>query len=183
MLKAAVIALVCFSIFLFIHGMTFHFFANLQWKSRSIFVTFVGLIPCYGIFYFLAPTDPLIATLMDPSLADTSSARAFSVINFSMGLIFYAFLFLGYLEFYFTADRSITCRMLTLLNESADKRMTSKDFLERYDTEAIILRRLDDMTYGGYLHKEEDYYMHTKKGRLAQKLYGGIIKFLNLGKF
>ena len=61
--------------------------------------------------------------------------------------------------------------------------MTERDFLAHYDTDRIIHRRLDDMTWGGYLIKDGDYYIHTKKGFVVQKFYGTVIKFLNMDKF
>ena len=141
------------------------------------------MIPIYVLIYFLTPSDPLVASVIDPTKVNSPEWLILELTNFFMGLLFYAFLFLGYLEFYFTADRSMTCRMLVLLDEFPAKRMTENDFLEHYDTDRIIRRRLDDMTWGDYLVKKGDHYMHTKKGQLTQQIYGAVIKFLNLGKF
>ena len=183
MLKAASIAIICFLIFLVCHVITFHFANNLKARVRSIMLTFIALIPAYGAIYISTPLDPLLASVLNPSPVVESQRETLELIHFFMGLLFYSFLFLGYLEFYFTADRSMTCRMLTLLYDSSGKKMTESDFLEHYDTDRIIRRRLDDMTWGGYLIKDGDYYIHTKKGLVVQKFYGTVIKFLNMDKF
>ena len=174
MLKTSIIACVCFVLFLVTHGITFHFVHHLEAKTRSIIVTFLVMVPIYVLIYALTPSDPLSAFLVDTTKVNSPEWLILELINFIMGLLFYGFLFLGYLEFYFTADRSMTCRMLVLLDEFPEQRMTENDFLEHYDTDRIIRRRLDDMTWGGYL---------AKKGQLTQQIYGAVIKFLNLGKF
>ena len=166
-----------------IHAITFHFNPKLKAKTRSIFLTFLALIPVYGLTYFFLPPDPILTLLLDPSTNDSWERGTMELVNFLMGLVFYAFLFLGYLEFYFTADRSMTFRMLALLADFPERSMTEEDFLEHYDTDRIIRRRLDDMTWGGYLIKDRDCYILTTKGQLIQKFYGWVIHFLNLGKF
>jgi len=182
-LKAAGIAIFCFLIFLVCHAITFHFATNLKAKVRSIMLTFILLIPVYCAIYISTPLDPLLASALNPSPVVESKRETLELIHLLMGILFYCFLFLGYLEFYFTADRSMTCRMLTLLYDFPGKKMTERDFLAHYDTDRIIRRRLDDMTWGGYLIKDGDYYIHTKKGFAVQKFYGTVIKFLNMDKF
>ena len=70
--------------------------------------------------------------------------------------------------------------MLTLLHEYHESGLTSEQFLDLYDTNRIIQRRLDDMTYGGYLIETDFGYQLTSKGRRIQALYGWVINFLIL---
>lgn len=91
----------------------------------------------------------------------------------------YAFLFLGYLEFYFTADRSITTRMLILLEKSPNG-MTEAEMISVYEPAGLIRRRFSDMVYGRYMTFDGRRYHVTDKGRRVAKLYEWVIDRLNL---
>ena len=179
MIKPILLASGAFLIFLFIHFSLFHFWL-IEKKTRSIVLTFLSVIPVYLVGYFITASDPLYAVLIDSTHHTGPQFYSLQVISFFAGLMLLGFLFLGYLEFFYTADRSMTFRMLTLLHEYHESGLTSEQFLDLYDTNRIIQRRLDDMTYGGYLIETDFGYQLTSKGRRIQALYGWVINFLIL---
>ena len=182
MIKPILLASGAFLIFLFIHFSLFHFWL-IEKKTRSIVLTFLSVIPVYLVGYFITASDPLYAVLIDSTHHTGPQFYLLQIISFLAGLMLLGFLFLGYLEFFYTADRSMTFRMLTLLHEHHESGLTSEQFLDLYDTNRIIQRRLDDMTYGGYLIETDFGYQLTSKGRQIQALYGWVINFLNLSRF
>ena len=171
-----------FLIFLLIHFSVFHF-CRIEKKTRSITLTFLSVIPVYLVGYFITASDPLYTVLIDSTHHTGPQFYSLQVISFLAGLMLLGFLFLGHLEFFYTAGRSMTFRMLTLLHEHPMPELTSENFLELYDTNRIIQRRLDDMTYGGYLVEADFGYQLTSKGQRIQTLYAWVINSLNLSRF
>ena len=88
---------------------------------------------------------------------------------------------MGYIEFYFTADRSITFRMLMITEKQPDHRITREKMSLLYDVPGIINRRFDDLVYGGYYELKGGYYYITGKGRIVLKIYQVAIEELHLG--
>ena len=99
----------------------------------------------------------------------------------ALGIMFYGFLILGYLEFYFTADRSITFRMLMITQKQPDLSITKERMSELYDIPGILDRRFEDLTYGGYFELNDDVYKLTEKGKLILQVYKFTIEALHLG--
>ena len=182
MIKPTLLAGGAFLFFLLIHFSVFHFW-RIEKKTQSIVLTFLSVIPVYLVGYFITASDPLYAVLIDSTHYTGPQFYLLQIISFLAGLMLLGFLFLGYLEFFYTADRSMTFRMLTLLHEHHESGLTSEQFLDLYDTNRIIQRRLDDMTYGGYLIETDFGYQLTSKGRRIQALYAWVINFLNLSRF
>jgi len=98
----------------------------------------------------------------------------------AFGALFYAFLFLGYLEFYFTADRSITFRMLMIADKQPGHSITQEQMASLYDVSGILKRRFDDLTYGGYFEQAGDAYRITDKGQIVLIIYRTAIEGLRL---
>jgi len=133
-------------------------------------------MPFIVIFYFLIPEDVFFFKKIN--ITYRKKVKVFIKLFFAFFI--YSLLFIGYLEFYFTADRSITFRIL-IIAETENSSFDKYDILNKYDTESIILRRIDDLTYGGYIEKTEDNkYKLTSKGVLILNIYKNAIYFLNL---
>ena len=174
MTLAAVIAFACFVVVHFLH---FHFLPPQEKTKAVLWVALVGL----GLFAVLMAILPSEESLrVNLRLSGTIADRVLPVI---VGALVYGLLFLGYLEFYFTADRSITFRMLIITSEQPDKSITTDEMLAHYDTPQIIRRRMNDLAYGGYYEVSGDRYRLTTKGQFAAGVYRFTIKFLKLGKY
>lgn len=164
-------------IFLIIHFLYF-FIKNPVEKVFAIFIIWLFVMPFVVIIYFFMPEDVYFFKKINVKYRKTVKL----VFKLFISFIIYALLFIGYLEFYFTADRSITFRIL-MIAESENISFDRYDILNKYDTESIILRRIDDLTYGGYLEKtgdNNDKYKLTNKGILILNIYKNAIHFLNL---
>ena len=106
---------------------------------------------------------------------DSAFPRLYKFLSTASFSIVFILLFIGYLEFYFTADRSITFRMLILIDESPEKQLSVEETLQKYEVENIIVSRFDDLEYGKYIKKNQnDTYSLTRK----EKLFHGCIKQL-----
>jgi hypothetical protein len=99
----------------------------------------------------------------------------------AFGVLFYGFLLLGYLEFYFTADRSITFRMLMITEKQPNHSITKEQMAALYDVPGIINRRFADLTHGGYYDLDGDVYVLTYKGEIILQIYKTAIEVLRLG--
>ena len=67
--------------------------------------------------------------------------RASAYLGVFNACLLFTLLFIGYLEFYFTADRSITFRMLIIADKFGDFALSTSDLLAIYDTENVIISR------------------------------------------
>ena len=119
---------------------------------------------------------------VDQSVRD-GFPQVYKIFKISVLGLLYSLLFIGYLEFYFTADRSITVRMLNVIQDSNRGSMNADEMLKIYDLDNIILSRFDDLEYGGYIHKNVNgSYELTKKGMLVSNLYRIAFKTLGLNR-
>ncbi|MDF1758428.1 MAG: hypothetical protein P1U74_09060 [Legionellaceae bacterium] len=174
MLRATIAAVIAFIIFLVIHFLDFYFLVpeaktnSLLWAATFGFVI-LALILCY-----LPPEEWFQEKL---HINDLTMKR---MIYPLLSAILYGFLFLGYTEFYFTADRSITFRMLMIVNKQPEKSITYDEMFKKYNVPGIIDKRFDDLTYGGYLEKDNSTYKLTPKGNIALNIYKFAIKYLRL---
>lgn len=177
MFKVVISTTCAFLFFLCIHFAHFHFFEPYDRVNSVIGAAFVG----YGLFlilhFFLPSEDSLLRTL---KLSLEGVRKALPLL---LGTILFFLLFVGYLEFYFTADRSITFRMLRITDERPMQTITAAEMLSEYDTQGIIVRRLDDLVYGGYLREENGQYSVTPKGQRVLALYRFTIDFLHMRKY
>ena len=176
MVRISVAVSIAFVLFVVFHFLQFHYFPPQEKAAAVLGMAVVGAAIYFAAYFLLPKEDQLCRKLKIPS-------GFLKIFPIALGLTLYVLLFIGYLEFYFTADRSITFRMLRMIDEQPQRSVTATEMLELYDTKAIILRRFDDMVYGGYLRKEGDRYLLTAKGQRTLGLYRFTIDYLHLGKF
>ncbi|HEY9216160.1 MAG TPA: hypothetical protein VIQ29_25310 [Ancylobacter sp.] len=177
MLRSTISTLASFLVFLIVHFLTFHFLAPND-KVNFLLATAAAGLVLFFILLSVLPSEEWFREKLHVS--DRAMKR---VLFPALGAFFYALLFLGYLEFYFTADRSITFRMLIITSEQPGQEITQAKLLELYDIQSIVVRRIDDLTYGGYFDREKDRYRLTTKARIVLQIYKFTIDFLHLGKF
>lgn len=177
MVKATAVAFIAFTLFTLAHFAHFHF-CKVHGKAKAVLMTSVIFFGSYVALYALTPEDQWWVDLF--GLTPDAITR---YVYPALGALCYWFLFLGYLEFYFTADRSITFRMLIIIDESPRKAMTDPEMQAAYDTPGIISRRLEDMTYGGYLQQSGKEFALTPKGVRTLKFYRFVIEFLRLRRY
>jgi len=177
MLKVILATASSFLLFLCVHFIHFHYFEPYDRVNSVIGAALFGYI-CFFIFYrFLPDEETLVSRLKLPY------NNIKKVVPLALGTILFFLLFIGYLEFYFTADRSITFRMLRITDERPAQSITVPEMLSTYDTQDIIVRRFDDLVYGGYLKKENDIYTLTPKGKLVLGVYRFTIDYMHMRKF
>ena len=173
MTRVFLIATIFFCIFLALHWLIFYF-VNPEEKVKSLLFTYSAcLIAGIGIFY-------RSKLFLDVDKRFRNSYRViYKIFSSFFYAAFFTLLFIGYLEFYFTVDRSITFRILTIIEASENKAMKSQDVLALYNTDNVIISRFDDLEYGGYLSKRPDStYGLTAKGSLVEKIYRYSMKLL-----
>lgn len=180
MLKTTVLVVACFSAQFIVHLLVFHF-RTVQNRFRTLYrFAWVGLA-LYAVLYFATPNESRWYTA---ALAAWPDADRWTVGgHFLLGVLLYAFTFMGYLEFYFTADRSISFRIMMMAEDAPGKTIRYEELLKIIDPNSIIDWRLDDLVYGGYLTRKDKSYSITRKGFVTQKFYRWAVKFLNLGGY
>lgn len=175
MIRATLSALFSFFLFLIIHFLDFHFFIPDEKVNSLLGVSLLGLL-IFFIFLYILPTEDFFQRKLH--MTDKRMKRWFYPL---LGVLFYGFLLLGYLEFYFTADRSITFRMLMITNKEPNQVISYEKMYSLYDVPGIIRKRFDDLTYGGYLKHDGDLYYLTEKGKIILTIYRLTIEYLHLG--
>lgn len=184
MLKAYLIGFFCFTFFLILHVIIFRTF-ELKERFKTLVNIFFSLFPIYILLYILIPYDIVSVVPSEPVkphlplwLIEVLSAA----VNFSSGLMFYIFLFLGYCQFYFIVDRSISVRIMIELENSPEKKLSFDEIKRIYDFNEILSRRLGHMIGSKYIVEDSGYYINTPKGRFEAKVFKFLKDFLNLGK-
>ena len=174
MLRIMLLSGILFFLFIVTHFCIFYIFDPKEKEKRLIYTFSVFLI--FGVsIYSLTPLFSSIDVNIDsafPRLYKFLSTASFSIV--------FILLFIGYLEFYFTADRSITFRMLILIDESPEKQLSVEETLQKYEVENIIVSRFDDLEYGKYIKKNQnDTYSLTRKGKAVSWVYKTAFSILN----
>lgn len=184
MLKAYLDGLFCFIIFLILHVVIFRRY-ELNERFKTLVYIFLSLFPVYTLVYLLIPYD-LVAVMpaepVKPLLPLWLILSLSSVVNFLGGLMLYIFLFLGYCQFYFIVDRSISVRVMIELEKSPNKKLSFKEIEKIYDFDEILSRRLQHMIDAKYIVENSGSYTNTSKGRFEAKIFNFLKEFLRLGK-
>lgn len=183
MIKAVLIGFVCFILFLAFHVIVFRTI-NLTERFKALTIIFFSIIPLYTVTYLLVPADYLVIVPMEPVAPVVSQHFINSIhgaINFISGLMLYVFLFLGYCQFYFIVDRSISVRVMIELERATNKRLSFEEIMSVYSFHGILARRLEHMLEGEYLVRHGNYYLNTPKGRMEAKVFRFLKEFLKLG--
>ncbi|MGC1444709.1 MAG: hypothetical protein WA837_04520 [Xanthobacteraceae bacterium] len=176
MLQSILAAILSFMFFLIVHFLHFHFFRPAAKTKSLLLVALVGLAFFVSMLFVLPSEEDIMRTL---HLGDD----AMRILLPAAGAAFYAVLILAYFNFYLTADRSISLRMLMMTDARPEHTTTMQQMLTAYDTTAIIVGRMDDLTYGGSLERDDDRYRVTARGKRALMLFRFPISFLHLKKF
>jgi hypothetical protein len=175
MLRVSTAAVLSFVIFLAMHFAYFHYGMPHE-KVKSLLLTAgIGLIAFFLLLYIF-PAEEWFKSKLHISQGVMSRW-----IYPAFGVLFYGFLLLGYLEFYFTADRSITFRMLMIADKQPSHSITKEKMADLYDVPGILDKRFKDLTYGGYFKLEGNVYQITEKGKIILKIYRIAIEGLHLG--
>ncbi len=165
--KAVVAGLGCFFLFLVLHVVVFRFIKPEE-RFRTLTLIFYGLLPLYIVVYFLLPGARWFSTLHE-------------FLDFLAGLFLYIFLFLGYCQFYFIVDRSISVRVMMEIENSGGEGRGFDEIKRLYSFDHILSRRLEHMVYGGYLEKKGERYVNTRKGHTVASLFAFLKDFLRIG--
>lgn len=181
MVKGILVGSLCFILFLLLHVCIFHYRQIIKERFRLLKNIFFGLFPVYILLYVLIPTDVYVLIPADPLLTSKTVIGLSKVLNFSVGLMFYVFLFLGYCQFYFIVDRSISVRIMIELENSPKKQLTVEEIKKVYDFDRVLSRRLKHMVDGKYIIENSSYYKNTKKGRMEARIFKFLKEYLNLG--
>ena len=165
MLRSTVAAILAFLIFLTSHVLAFYFLIP-QERTHSLLLTAaLGLI-CFLLLCCCLPPEEWFQQKL--RINNKTMQR---IVYPLLGACFYVFLFLGYTEFYFTAERSITVRMLMLVKKQPNQTITQNEMFAQYDVSGIITKRLDDLVYGGFLMQQDGSYKLTPKGKITLSIY------------
>ncbi len=172
MIEAMLLATGVFTLFLIAHALIFHYGAPRErWKVVSRVAKIYFLI--YTALFWILPFPNWFGLL------DMSSAYA-KYFAYANGAILYIFLFLSYGQFYFLIDRGVSARILIEIMNSPQKRMTAEEIHARYRTDFLQGRRIDDMIYGGYLVRDGNAFVQTRKGVLMARVFLISKKYFHL---
>ncbi|MEE8574474.1 MAG: hypothetical protein V3T30_03585, partial [Thermodesulfobacteriota bacterium] len=166
-----------------LHILIFRYFKP-ERRFRTLTLIFYFLIGLYFVLYYLVPHGFLEILPLEagsPNLSQSTFYKLSNFINFVSGFMLYVFLWLGYCQFYFIVDRSISVRIMIELENSKEKALTYDEIKSCYTFDHILTRRLGHMVEGGYLKKEGDKYVNTKKGETEGRFFRFMKDYLNLG--
>lgn len=172
MIEAILLSGAAFILFFITHAPWLHWRkpANRWYAVTRFFWLFFGI---YTLTFWFIP----FSNWLDLANQGNILARWFAWLN---GAGWYVLVFLGYAQFYFLVDRSVSARMMVEIEESSEKRLRIEDIHQRYDPNHMQTRRIEDMLYGGYVIKEGEYYKNTKKGKLHARIFYFCKKYLHL---
>ncbi len=138
-------------------------FNRLHFKITSLYILISGF--CYWLFH------------LEPQ-------KVF--LDFLIGLfLYFSFHYSIFLNFFALAQRSISASILILLFDH-DGKLTKKEILEKYANgkgfKYIKETRIEDLLKLGWLEKDKNDYIVTKKGFFTIKLVKYILKFWGLSQ-
>ncbi len=173
-----------FCVFLVVHVIVFRAI-DLNERFRAITAIFISVVPLYVFLYAMTAPDYMIVSIgsegrwiIPPSVALSASRP----VAFLIGLMLYVFLFLGYCQFYFIVDRSISVRLMIEIAESDKKTLTIQEMKNAYSLDGLLDRRLRHMIEGNYITGDAGNYSNTWKGALEARFFKAIKSLLRLGK-
>lgn len=186
MIKASILGFLCFMLFLCVHAAVFHTF-DLKERFRAIKTIFFALIPVYAALYLIMPAGYIVVETGGPAAFFSTAPLGTIVaatrgIYFLSGFMLYLFLFLGYCQFYFIVDRSISVRVMIEIENSPGGSLSAEEIQRVYPFKGILDRRLDHMLYGNYVRERDGRYSNTRKGVAQARVFGFLKDFLRLGK-
>ncbi len=186
MIKASILGFLCFMLFLCVHAAVFHAF-ELRERFRAIKIIFFSLIPVYAALYLILPAGYVVVETGGPAAFFSTAplgtiVAATMAIYFLSGFMLYLFLFLGYCQFYFIVDRSISVRVMIEIENSPERSLSAGEIQRVYPFKGILDRRLEHMVYGNYIRELDGRYLNTRKGRVQARVFGFLKDFLRLGK-
>lgn len=172
MIEAILLSGVAFLLFFVVHATWLHWRKPLnRWRVVTRF--FWLFLVMYTLAFWLLPLPNWLGILN----TQHTWALLFAWAN---GAALYILVFLGYAQFYFLIDRSVSARIMIEIEESPKKRLRVEEIHQRYDPKSMQTRRLHDMLYGGYVIKEGEYYKNTKKGELHARVFRFCKTYLRL---
>jgi len=181
MIKATLIGLSCFVLFLALHVVIFRAFVPKE-RFCAIKNIFFAVTPVYLFVYLYMPSSYIVVDTLGHAAPGGLAMRVTGLLVFLSGLMLYVFLFLGYCQFYFIVDRSISVRIMIEMERAASRRLNYAGILSVYSFDAILMRRLEHMLEGGYITRDErGYYGNTPKGRKEAALFSFFKRLLKLG--
>lgn len=167
LIKAIIAGLACSLLFLILHVLIFRYLRPEE-RFRTLVAIFFSLVPVYAFAYVLVPPRQGIYSGHD-------------VLEFLVGLFLYIFLFLGYCQFYFIIDRSISVRVMIEIEKSAVGSFNFDEIRQVYSFDRVLTRRLEHMVEDGYLKREADRYLNTRKGRFVAGLFSFLKDLIRIG--
>lgn len=173
MVKSLLIAIIGFILFLALHIFVFAIINPIN-KVNSLLLIFSIVLVFVSIIYWKGLFNSL------DQWVENYFKKAKKIIGFGITILLFTLLFIGYLEFYFTVDRSITFRMLIIVDHFQENNLTSDELLSIYNTDEIIRGRISDLRYGGYLNVDNETKLSvTDKGKIILSIYKFALNLLN----
>ena len=180
MVKSMVLMFLSMVIFFVVHFTYFHFF-KLKNRFQVMVVIYFTIAFFYIGLYFSNLGDSIRALVPIPDIYKYPIPMGWDIFFCINGFFYYLFIILAYWEIYFTADRSITIRIMIEVFKSPRKEISVEEFKSIYNfNEAIFDRRFREMVAHGYLTESRGRYRLTFLGAFAVWYNYALIKFLNL---
>jgi hypothetical protein len=172
MVEDIFLSISAFILFIFVHGLVFHFFAitHLYRTVQRLACLFLGI---YTLLVIITPR-----ILVNDGIALIGLRGR--VISYAIGCLIYLLFYSCYLQFYFLIDRGVSVRTMVDLSKLPDGKGTFNDIAATYVPVQLLQRRIDDMLYGGYVTDEQGTYRLTKLGWIFAKVFGFLKKYLHL---
>lgn len=180
MVKALTLAGVTIALFFVIHIAVF--------RAKKMDRRFLAIMTIFGaasLFYLAAYWSGLGESLRgwipleDPYTGQPS--LGWNLFFCLTGYLYFGLVFLIYLEVYFTADRSITIRVMREIRKSPAKALRMEEFKSLFETEQIIFqRRFREMVLNGYLTEKNGVYRLTPVGTFVADYNDFLIRLIQL---
>lgn len=178
MLKALVLSCACALAFFLIHVAVFSL-RPIRDRFKAMNLIMLLCLAAYVVLFAVLPSEEAWSAALFKTIWP-AFPRGYTAVSLGVGVLIYLMLYMGYLEFYFTADRSMTVRILREIERTGGRGLSPEDVEKIYDTRHYYLRRYDEMLASGYLRREGEKYINTGKGSRVARLYDFVIRSLHL---
>jgi hypothetical protein len=161
-----------FLLYFLIQGTLFHG-VKVSRRALALVGIWLLLLPAYGLVYHWLPDDAAVWPEVWRAPSDLTT--------WFSGALLYFFLFMGYAQFFYMAESSVGVRTMIELSAEPERGRSMDDLTRKYRYEWMLQRRLDRMVHAGYLIRDGDWCLLTRRGRFVARLLSAGKGLLRLG--
>jgi len=171
-MKGLIAGLVAFGAYGIVQACVFHFM-QVSRRALMLVLLWIACLPLYWWLFRALPDDRAVWLAAFAAPADP--------VTFLSGGLVYFFLFVAYVNVFYTAESSVSVRTMIELDSEPERGLTLSELTRRYRYDWMLERRLRRLVHAGYLIEENGWYRTTVRGRVAAVALSWFKRLLRLG--